>query len=320
MFRMKKILKEYFTFSKKERIAMSILLVLIAFFIAVPYFYPLKDAEPVKNEALDAYFRQQPQHAAAAEAPGFNRDGNILPKRHEPESFHFNPNTATPDEWKRLGLSDRTVHTISNYLSKGGRFRTASDLHKVWGIRPEDATRLAAWAVIPQQAAPADSRKVPEDSMRNHSVAYKPVPAYEKAAQSPTVIDINIAGEDEWAALPGLWKGLAARIVHYRSKIGGFVSVDQVKTTYGITDSIFALMKPWLRLDPASLPRLDLNALAAWEFQKRLQLSAAVARTLVAYRDKYGPFVSVEDLKKLAFLPDSTSRRISQRLKTGEKN
>jgi hypothetical protein len=47
-----KDLKDYFTFSKKERTAMIILLLLIACFIAAPYLYSVKRKPPVINQAL----------------------------------------------------------------------------------------------------------------------------------------------------------------------------------------------------------------------------------------------------------------------------
>ena len=47
---MKKIIKDYFTFSKKERIAASILLLLIGGFIALPYLIPNKKIKPSVNK------------------------------------------------------------------------------------------------------------------------------------------------------------------------------------------------------------------------------------------------------------------------------
>ena len=38
------------------------------------------------------------------------------------ELFYFDPNTISTSDWKRLGLRDKTIKTIENYLSKGGHF------------------------------------------------------------------------------------------------------------------------------------------------------------------------------------------------------
>ena len=34
--------------------------------------------------------------------------------------FEFDPNTINEAGWKRLGLRDKTIQTIQNYLNKGG--------------------------------------------------------------------------------------------------------------------------------------------------------------------------------------------------------
>ena len=46
------------------------------------------------------------------------------------ELFYFDPNTISGSEWKRLGLRDKTIKTIENYLSKGGHFYKPEDLQK----------------------------------------------------------------------------------------------------------------------------------------------------------------------------------------------
>jgi competence protein ComEA len=47
------------------------------------------------------------------------------------KTFYFDPNTASSDDWKRLGLRDKTIHTIQNYLSKDGKFYKPKDIGKI---------------------------------------------------------------------------------------------------------------------------------------------------------------------------------------------
>jgi competence protein ComEA len=55
----------------------------------------------------------------------------------------------------------------------------------------------------------------------------------------PKEIDINTATAEEWKALPGIGEVLANRIIKFRERIGGFVSMEQLHKTYGISDSVF---------------------------------------------------------------------------------
>jgi competence ComEA-like helix-hairpin-helix protein len=63
-----------------------------------------------------------------------------------------------------------------------------------------------------------------------------------------TAILINQATAEELCKLPGFNKSLAARMIKFRDKIGGFQNLDQVRRTYGITDSIFNLISPLIVL------------------------------------------------------------------------
>ena len=50
--------------------------------------------------------------------------------RRKAESFRFNPNEATLEEFMRLGFSEKQAQNIINYCLKGGRFRRPSDFAK----------------------------------------------------------------------------------------------------------------------------------------------------------------------------------------------
>ena len=58
--------------------------------------------------------------------------------------------------------------------------------------------------------------------------------------------EINSATVDEWKAFPGVGDVLANRIVKFRNSMGGFKSVEQVAKTYGLSDSVFQVIRPYL--------------------------------------------------------------------------
>jgi competence ComEA-like helix-hairpin-helix protein len=59
----------------------------------------------------------------------------------------------------------------------------------------------------------------------------------ERALQAPVVpalVDLNAAGVDELALLPGVGPSIAARIVSDRTERGPFASVDEIRRVKGI--------------------------------------------------------------------------------------
>lgn len=303
---MKRIMKDYFTFSKKERTAVIVLLCLVAFFMSVPYFYSPKIKPPVINKALADYLAQNRTIAADSNTKRnmvFRESLAAKETLRKTETFPFDPNTVNEADWKRLGISDKTIRTIFNYRNKGGKFRTAEDIRKVWGFKKEDADRLIPFInIVSAIPAPANASK----PSFTKSTPFQP----EKTVE----IDINTATPEQWKSLPGIGEVLAARIIKYREHAGGFISADQIKKTYGLSDSTFQLILPFLKVKPETLPKLDINKASAYDLRMRLNVPENIARAIIVYRRQNGDFQSVEDLKKLVLITDSLFVRIVPRI------
>ncbi len=178
--------------------------------------------------------------------PPINKYSNAAPKRIA-HYFPFNPNTISTQKWQELGLRDKTILTIQHYLEKGGRFRKPEDLRKIWGLKPAEADLLIPYVQIPTPIAEG----------KKETLVWKAVPMQDSVKLKPhknwnlAPIDINFADTAAWMKFPGIGEVLAARIVKFRDKMGGFKSVEQVGKTYGIKDSLFQLMKPFLVMGQA---------------------------------------------------------------------
>lgn len=147
--------------------------------------------------------------------------------------FYFNPNTITAEEWKALGLRNRTVKTILNYREKGGRFRQANDIRKIWGLTPAEAEILLPYVRLSALSSKQE----------------KEIVVVSKPGKLLHNIDVNKATVEEWKTLPGIGEVLANRLVRFREKLGRFNAVEQVGKTYGLSDSVFRQLKPYLHMD-----------------------------------------------------------------------
>jgi competence protein ComEA len=73
--------------------------------------------------------------------------------------------------------------------------------------------------------------------------------AAEAAKSSPaSKVNLNTATADQLTALPGIGPKLAARIVEYRQKAGGFKSVQEVLNVKGIGEKNFEKLQPHLTI------------------------------------------------------------------------
>lgn len=67
-------------------------------------------------------------------------------------------------------------------------------------------------------------------------------------ATTGTVININTASADQLNALPGVGPKLAARIVDYRAKNGGFKKLEDLMNVSGIGEKNFLKLKPLITI------------------------------------------------------------------------
>ncbi|MBS1640221.1 MAG: helix-hairpin-helix domain-containing protein [Bacteroidetes bacterium] len=240
---MKNFVKDYFTFSRKERVALIILILLISIFIVLPYVIPFKKNAPLINENLQQQVKlllvkdSLPNNNLAENETS---NENSFSKNSSYAMFEFNPNTINEEGWKKLGLKDKTIKTILNYRSKGGKFKTAEDIRKIWGLKKEDADRIIPYAKI--------------ESKTNNILNTK-----EGAIKSTVKIDINIATPQEWFTIPNMDRSLAYKIIKYKEKLGGFLTIQQVKETYGLTDSLFKIIEPYLILQTTNIKKININ-------------------------------------------------------------
>jgi competence ComEA-like helix-hairpin-helix protein len=111
--------------------------------------------------------------------------------------------------------------------------------------------------------------------------------------------------------LPGIGSKLANRIIRFRDKLGGFYSVEQVGETYGLPDSTFQKIKPFLILGDRPLVRININTADAATLKEHPYIGWTAARALVAYRAQHGPFSTIEDVEKVSpILADQIKRLI----------
>lgn len=130
------------------------------------------------------------------------------------------------------------------------------------------------------------------------------------------IIDINKADAAAWESLKGIGPVLAARIIRFRDKLGGFYAITQVRETYGLPDSTFNKIQPYLRLNAVSLKKLDLNSADEQTLAQHPYIRYKLARLIVLYRSNNGPFSQPSDLLGIPLVDDSIYRKIEHYIKT----
>jgi competence ComEA-like helix-hairpin-helix protein len=300
----KKWWKDYFSFTKKERIGVIVLLVIIVVVFLLPTFFSNPappDAAVVKdfNEQvakLETKKETRSDYSNHYEKRDYH-DFNSEKTSAKGELFYFDPNTASQADWQRLGLTEKTIHTILNYVSKGGKFRKPEDLLKIYSLKDTDAQRLIPYVRI----AGADVRK---NDTREDRTATK----YERKI---SIIDVNAADTNMFKSLPGIGSKLAQRIINFREKLGGFYSVSQIAETYGLPDSTFQKISGYLTIGKAGIKQININVATVNDLKQNPYIGWKIANAIVQYRSQHNEFQTIEDIRKIALISDDDYKKIS---------
>ena len=323
-YRMKwqEFVRDYLTFTRKERIGIIVVLVLILLIIFLPKVIVTRsNSKPspidttwvaqirkLEKKQPETNKQQLSENNDVAEYQ-YDRTKNKYNESIKGELFYFDPNKLSADGWKKLGLRDKTIQTIQNYLSKGGHFKKTEDLQRIYGLRQDQYERIAPYIQIESLPGVKGDQTVNVRSINEN-------PTTKKFTSHYSVIDINAADTTSFIALPGIGSKLAARIVNFREKLGGFYSIEQVGETFGLPDSTFQKIKQYLKLEDISLRKININTATVDELKTHPYIRWSVANPIVAYRNEHGVFSKLEDIKKVAAITDEIYNKIIPYLTT----
>jgi competence protein ComEA len=289
-------------------------LLIILLMTTIPFFYSLVFKEKTINvpgienelailrmkqtDSIKKYYRknfdEENDHQYYQYSEKKYQQGNV-----KAELFYFDPNTINSDEWKRLGLRDKTINTILNFISKGGKFRQPDDIKKIWGLHEDEIQRLMPYVRIASINPPAENSKQ--------------LPVFTKYDQKKSVeiVDINLADTTALIRLPGIGPKLSNRIINFRDKLGGFYTIEQVSETFGLADSVFQKIKPLFQLHDRNIRQLNINTASLDELKQHPYIRYNLASLIVQYRTQHGNFVAVSDIKKIMTVTDELYNKLS---------
>lgn len=139
---------------------------------------------------------------------------------------------------------------------------------------------------------------------------YKKFSPERKPFRKLSVIEINSADTAAYIALPGIGSKLAARIVAFRDKLGGFYNVGQIGEVYGLQDSVFQKIRPLLRCDPQAVHKIDINAADKDQLKMHPYIRWKIAEALITYRNEHGGIRSRDDLVNIETIDEEDIDRI----------
>ena len=293
--------KQYFEVSQKEFRGMMVFIVLLLLFFVSPYVYEKLTFEPVKVtiqtlkpkiEEIES-FNQNEAYSNDKESVDLESAKAIL--------FNFNPNDLPLEDWVKLGLSEKQARSIKNYEAKGGQFRTIADVKKMYAISSQQFLKLEPYVQIPEEI------KSPSSFAKSE----KQGETFSKQGPEKINVDINSADSSMLTSIRGIGPSFAARIIKYRTRLGGFYSKAQLREVYGIDSAKYDQIVDQFKVEPQMLKMININECTFEELKQFPYLSFKQMNVIIAYRKQHGNYNSIDDLNKIAILTPEIIQKIA---------
>lgn len=278
-------------YSRAEKRGMAILVLLILFFLVLPGIWSLLKSPPVVQLNISS-------DKIAADSIAVVHEGQVTNFGYS--GLHtFDPNAASESELQGLGFPSYLAKRLLRYREKGGAFRTAEDLKRLWGMHHELYERLLPYIHIP--ISTEGEIQYPERIQPPHD-AGRP--------QGHQALDVNRADSALLLRLAGIGPKLAARIVAFREKLGGYYRLEQLSEVYGMNQETLDQLKrtgAW-NIGSGVYRKIQVNTFEAAAL-RHPYLSRVQAKALEAYRRQHGAFLDSSSIRRvLSFSPGEIDR------------
>jgi competence ComEA-like helix-hairpin-helix protein len=276
--------KRYFGFSPSESRGFFIMLFLLPFFIFSPML--LQSFLWFEHQEQDNYTQQVDSITNLIASKITKREVNTTEQvKTEIQYFSFNPNTVTIENLIKLGFKPKISQRIVKYRESGGEYYNMSDLEKIYGIDKAHLQKISQFINFPKKRI----KKVIKPKTES------PIPATIKAK-----MDINHADTVFLKSVNGIGSVLSNRIIKFRDKLGGFVSMDQLNEIYGLEMEVVEALSQQVFISESFQPEyLNINLATEKELASHPYISRKTAKTIVNYRNTNGVFANVRSLSNI---------------------
>lgn len=264
-------------FTRKQQTAIVFLVSLVLLLQGFILFLPEPAPAPLTSEAKEWLSMQR-------EFDSLRQLRQVEKRKH----YRFNPNYLTDSRAYSLGLSVTEADRLFAHRKKGLYVNSPEEFRRVTGVSDSLLRILEPQMRFPEWVTKKVSR-----------------PSYFKPASKVLEVkDINEATADDLMAINGIGEGYSSRILEFREKLGGFVSMEQMSDVYGLPEPVISeLHKRFKVRQLPAVKKIRINEATAAELAKFPYFRYAIAREIVKYRSMNGSIQSEKDLEKIKNFP-----------------
>ena len=128
-------------------------------------------------------------------------------------------------------------------------------------------------------------------------------------------VKINSADTTGFKSLKGIGSYYSSKIIKYRSALGGFTSVEQLKEVYGILPEVIDQNVNRLIVDSMNIVKININTCETADLKRHPYVSWNIANSIVQIRKSREPYKTIDEIKKSDLVNEEIYRKIAPYLK-----
>jgi DNA uptake protein ComE-like DNA-binding protein len=216
--------------------------------------------------------------------------------------YPFNPNFISDYKGYKLGMSVEEIDRLLAFRKQNKYVNSVKEFQDVTKISDSLLGVIAPYFKFPDWV--------------NHKKEFKEYPGFSnnsfKKKETIVKIDINQATQEDLIKVNGIGEVISLRIITQKEKLGGFVSMEQLKEVWGISpEVILKLTKNFAVTELPNFVKIDVNNASLKELSQFFYFKKDIAREIVKYRSMNGDFKSIDDLVKINGFPIEKANFIS---------
>ncbi|MGL4293591.1 MAG: helix-hairpin-helix domain-containing protein [Bacteroidales bacterium] len=290
--------KDFFYYKRGERIAMAIFLVFVALCLFANHLYTTYSQKRFETMITDSAFiatcdsfylslREEESHVRESRKQAVN-------------PVPFDPNLTDSAGFVNLGLPPWIARNIVKYREKGGKFFRPEQLARIYGI-----DSLLYQSLLPYIRIDTLRLRKNYHRFQADSIGYD----YPQKFEEVTLVELNQADTAILRKIPGIGIGFAKMLIHYRTRLGGYYSVEQLRELPGVTDSLYAQWQPWFYADAGLIIPVSVNRTSLTKLRNHPYLNFYQAKAISEFKREYKKINGWEDLSLLEeFTPADRNR------------
>ena len=289
----RRIVQDYFTFSRNERKGITILLILIFLFaVANKFIFYFEKPDRINVQLLDS----------ASHQLGLIND-SVNKEVQSKKLFIFNPNLIDSIELDSLDLPEAVKFNLLRFRKKGGILYSNDDFKRIYGVTDAIFSKIEPYLKIE-----SNERK----------------PDFVTKKQELFQFDPNKATDNEFQRL-GLSEKQITTIRKYISKGGRFYTKEDFSKIWGLSDYQKATLSEYIvieekpKIQPekifvASKIQIELNTADSITLKQLPGIGEKLSKRIIKYRNLLGGFYSISQLKEVYGLSELSITEIGDKV------